>query len=110
MPLTGRFRFRKSLWGKLVLQVEHDHQPAWPFSLNGARRRLWRDARLEEMVRAEVRGLLEFEDYVDQIPEANHSPRIGPLARRRLPHEGLRSPTGPRDDRDIGVPPSQHAA
>lgn len=97
MPLTGRFRFRKSLTGKLVLQVEHDERVPWPLSLNGARRRRWRDATVDKLVRPEIRGLLEFEDYVDQIPEANHSARIGPVSRRRLPHEALRAGE-PHDD------------
>lgn len=109
MPLTGRFRFRKSLMGNLVLQLEHDERVRWPFSMNGARRRRWRDARLDDLVQSEIRGLLEFEDYVEQVPEANHSPRIGPLSRRRLPHEAQPHLHAPRDHgADSGR--SQHAA
>jgi hypothetical protein len=110
MPLTGRYRFRKSLMGKLVLQFEHDEPPFWLFSMNGGRRRRWRDAQLDDLVLSEVRGLLEFEDYVAQVPEANHSPRIGPLARRRLPHEALHLSAGAERDRGVGARPSQHAA
>lgn len=109
MVLTGRFRFRKSLMGNLVLQLEHDERVRWPFSMNGARRLRWRNARLDDLVKFEVRGLLEFEDYVDQVPEANHSPRIGPLSRRRLPHEAQPHLHTPRD-RGTDSHPSQHAA
>jgi hypothetical protein len=31
MGLTGRFNFRKTLTGKLVLQVETERRPWWPF-------------------------------------------------------------------------------
>lgn len=110
MALTGRFRHRKSWWGTLILQFEHDDPPAWPFSRNGARRRRWRDARLDDLVQAEVRGLLEFEDYVEQVPEANHSARIGPLSRRRLPHEALQPAAGAQRARGTEARPSQHAA
>ena len=29
MPLTGKFRFRKSLWGRLVLQLEEEVKLFW---------------------------------------------------------------------------------
>ena len=112
MPLTGRFRHRKSMWGSLVLQFEHDEPSGWLFFRNGGRRRRWRDAQLDDFVKGEVRGLLEFEDYVDQVPEANHSARITPLARRRMPHEAVDPSAEPRREPAVAARPrsAQHAA
>jgi hypothetical protein len=31
MSLTGRFNFRKSLGGKIILQVEEETRPFWSF-------------------------------------------------------------------------------
>ena len=44
MALTGRFKHRKALWGKIVLQVEDEVKPFW--SKPGALKRRWRDATL----------------------------------------------------------------
>ena len=37
MGLTGKFKFRKTLWGKVVLQVEEEVKPFW--SKSGALKR-----------------------------------------------------------------------
>ena len=29
MALTGKFQFRKTFWGKVVLQVEEEVKPLW---------------------------------------------------------------------------------
>jgi hypothetical protein len=29
MAVTGRFEFRKTLWGKLVMRVEEEVKPFW---------------------------------------------------------------------------------
>ena len=29
MGLTGKFKFRKTLWGKIVLQIEEEVKPFW---------------------------------------------------------------------------------
>ena len=44
MRLTGKFRFRKSFWGRIVLQLEEEVKPFW--SKPGALKRRWRDATL----------------------------------------------------------------
>ena len=38
MSLTGRFTFRRTLWGKIVLQVEEEVRPIWQFWRKDARR------------------------------------------------------------------------
>ena len=40
MALTGKFKFRKTVWGKVVLQVEDEVRPVWPSNL----RQRWHDA------------------------------------------------------------------
>ena len=37
MGLTGKYRFRKSLWGKIVLQVEEEVKPFWSKGPSGNR-------------------------------------------------------------------------
>ena len=39
--LTGRFKFQKTVWGKVVLQVEDEVRLVWQFNLT----RRWRDCR-----------------------------------------------------------------
>jgi len=101
MPLTGRFGFRKSLLGKIVLQVEEDSLPSWPFSLSGRLHRRWRDARYMDLVRPEIRGLINLRDYVQESPHGNfatpafaHARRHAPerLPEQKAPPPGERSP------------------
>lgn len=98
MPLTGRFGFRKSLLGKIVLQVEEDAPAPWPFSLSGRLHRRWRDARYMDLVRPEIRGLINLRDYVQESPHGNfatpafvygrrHAPERLPDAKARPPAE-----------------------
>ena len=58
MPLTGKFRFRKSLWGRLVLQLEEEVKPFW--SKPGALKRRWRDATLMDLAAPELRPLIDM--------------------------------------------------
>lgn len=83
MPLTGRFGFRKSLFGKVVLQVEEDALPPWPFSLSGRTRSRWRDARYLDLVRPEVRGLINLRDYAQECPHGNFATPIFASGRRQ---------------------------
>ena len=71
MSLTGRFRFRKTLTGKCVLQLEEEKPPFWPFADRQKQRRRWHDARYPELLRPEVRGLVNLMDYVHGHPHAN---------------------------------------
>ena len=57
--LTGRFWFRKSWTGKLVLLVEEE-RPRW-FGRHGETRRRWRDAKFLDFAEAPMRTLLTLE-------------------------------------------------
>ena len=86
MPLTGRFRFRRSIAGRVFLQLEHDRGALWPLSNGGKRRHRWRDARIVDLLAPQIHGLLELEHFVEEFPNANHGALAVPLMRRRLPH------------------------
>ena len=58
MPLTGRFNFRRTLTGRIVLQVEED-QPVW-WSRKGKTRRLYRDANVMDLAKPEMRALIDL--------------------------------------------------
>ena len=58
MPLTGKFRFRKTLWGRIVLQLEEVVKPFW--SKPGALKPRWRDATLMDLAAPEMRPLIDM--------------------------------------------------
>jgi len=60
MSLTGRFTFRRTLWGKIVLQVEEEVRPIWRFWRKDARRLRWRDATLMDLTQVEFRPLMDL--------------------------------------------------
>ena len=57
--LTGRFNFRRTMTGKLVLRVEEDVPLRWPWS-RGERRKRWRDAGSLDLAAPELRGLVDL--------------------------------------------------
>jgi hypothetical protein len=58
MGLTGKFRFRKTLWGKIVLQIEEEVKPFW--SKPGALKPRWRNATLMDLAAPELRPLIDM--------------------------------------------------
>jgi len=54
VALTGKFRFRETFWGKVVLQVEEEVRPVWPSNLT----RRWRDAMPLDLAAPELRSLI----------------------------------------------------
>ncbi len=58
MGLTGKFKFRKTLWGKIVLQIEEEVKPFW--SKSGALKRRWRDATLMDLADPQMRTLIDM--------------------------------------------------
>src|SRR5215212_11384220 len=60
MGLTGKFKFRKTLWGKIVLQIEEEVKPFWSRSSPEARKRRWRDAILMDLAAPEMRSLIDM--------------------------------------------------
>ena len=114
MALTGRFRFRRSLMGSVILQLEHDKWAPWPLSIGGKRRRCWRDASIVDLLAPQIHGLVGLEHFVEEFPNANHGALTPPLARRRLPQRELpqgAAGAGPRPDATDGAGslPLRHA-
>jgi hypothetical protein len=60
MPLTGKFTFRRSLTGKIILQIEEE-VPRWrPFSRQPGTRKRWRDAKQLDLAAPELRALIDL--------------------------------------------------
>jgi hypothetical protein len=60
MPLTGRFDFKKTFSGKLVLLLEEDVRAFWlPFRTRATRRR-WRRAKVMDLASPELRPLIDL--------------------------------------------------
>jgi hypothetical protein len=89
MPLTGRFDFRRTLGGKIVLQVEED-APVW-WSWRGATRRRYRDANSMDLARPELGALL----WLRVDPEGLRRDRPVPYASGRPPARSDRERISP---------------
>lgn len=60
MSVTGRFRFRPSLLGKVVMEVEEE-VTIWSLrKLARVSHRRWRDANIVDLARAEMRTLMDM--------------------------------------------------
>jgi hypothetical protein len=60
MALTGRFTFRRSLGGRIILQVEEEVRTLWPFSRRTPFKKRWRDATLMDLAAPELRALIDL--------------------------------------------------
>ena len=113
MSLTGRFTFRRSVWGRIVLQVEEEKRALWSRSKPFKKR--WRDATLMDLAAPELRALIDLR-YKPQFMTqheylASDVPTPQPVAVEPEGHEnsavarslaearrGIRHPaTGPQD-------------
>jgi hypothetical protein len=65
MALTGRFWFRRSWTGRVVLLVE-EQRPRWLG--RGARKPRWRNARLLDFAEPELRPLMAMEKQHRSVP------------------------------------------
>jgi hypothetical protein len=70
MRLTGRFNMRRTLTGKIVLQVEEEGKARWPFSRNRALRRRWRDANVMDLAKPEMRALIDLRNKPQFVPQS----------------------------------------
>jgi hypothetical protein len=59
MALTGRFNFRRSWFGKLVLEVEEELEPFFASDKNPLKRR-WRRGTLMDLAEPEMRALIDL--------------------------------------------------
>jgi hypothetical protein len=60
MALTGRFTFRRTLTGKIVLQLEEEVKAFWPMSRTSPYRKRWRNATLMDLAAPELRPLMDM--------------------------------------------------
>ncbi len=58
--LTGRFSFRRTLTGKIILQVEEEVRTSWPMSRKKPFRRRWRNAALMDLTATQLRPLMDL--------------------------------------------------
>ena len=98
--LTGRFTFRRTFTGKIILQVEEEVRTSWPMSRKRAFRHRWRNATLMDLTATELRPLMDLRmkppSYAVEVSStppaattAEATPSIVPLA-PRWPPEGRR--------------------
>src|SRR5215207_9550731 len=60
MGLNGKYRFRKTLWGRIVLQIEEEVKPFWVRSKPEVLKPRWRDATLMDLAAPEMRPLIDM--------------------------------------------------
>lgn len=71
--LTGRFNLRRTMTGRIVLQVEEEVEPRFAFFGKKARHRRWRDATLMDLAMPEMRALIDLR-YKPQFMPQSHYP------------------------------------
>jgi hypothetical protein len=76
MPLTGRFNFRRTPTGRIVLQVEED-KPLW-WSRKGRTRRRFRDANVLDLANPEMRALIDLRNKPQYVPPLSRAPEQMP--------------------------------
>ncbi len=86
MSLTGKFAFRRSLTGKIVLRVEEEVKVPWPLSRTASSRTRWRDARLVDLAEAELRTLMDLRNRPQLVPQSAYAAALEHTVRRRDHH------------------------
>lgn len=74
MSLTGRFNFRKTLTGKIVLQVEEDRKSMFQLFGKRSSHRRWRDATTMDLAAPELRALIDLRQKPQFMPQSFVSP------------------------------------
>ena len=82
MPLTGRFDFRKTFSGKLVLILEEDVRALSPLR-KGSTRRRWRKATVMDLAATELRPMMDHRSKPNYHVPLRQSPPRHPLSSRR---------------------------
>ncbi|ACA20198.1 hypothetical protein M446_5917 [Methylobacterium sp. 4-46] len=70
MAITGRFNFRRTLTGKLVLQVEAVRPGWWPFGKTSSPGHVWRDATMADLAAIELQPLLNLRGNPGYTPRS----------------------------------------
>jgi hypothetical protein len=90
MALTGRFTFRRSLGGKIVLQVEEEVKAFWPSSRRRPLKRRWRDANLMDLAAPELRALIDLRYKPQFMAQYDYlAPDQGAAEPEKKPAEGV---------------------
>ena len=90
MALTGKFGFRKTVWGKAVLQVEDEVRPVWPSNLT----RRWRDATPLDLAAPELRSLITLRFW----PRSGFQPASGAARGSATTWDGVDPASVPKID------------
>jgi hypothetical protein len=85
MGLTGKFKFRKTLRGKIVLQLEEEVKPFWSRSKPEALKRRWRDATLMDLADPQMRTLIDMRFRSHLRSQSSFAPEA--TSTHREPHE-----------------------
>jgi len=92
MPLTGRFNLRRTMGGRIVLQVEEEVRRFWPFSRMQPTKRRWRDATVMDLAQPELRTLMDLRykpgfDWLRIYGQLDPAPRTGAtgMSQEKLP-------------------------
>ena len=72
MSLTGRFTFRRTWMGRIVLQVEEEVK-GWSLS-SQARKRRWRDATMVDLAQPEMRALIDLRHRPQFMTQSYYPP------------------------------------
>ena len=72
MALTGRFNFRRSMFGRLVLEVEEETKPL--FGSDKKVKHRWRRATLIDLAQPEMRALIDLRFQPQFLARTSHRP------------------------------------
>jgi hypothetical protein len=79
MSLTGRFNFRKTLTGKIILQVEEDRKSMFRLFGKRSSHRRWRDATTMDLAAPELRALIDLRQKPQFMPQSFAAPPGAPV-------------------------------
>lgn len=95
--LTGRFNFKRTLTGRLILRIEEDVPSLWPWS-RGERRQRWRDAGSMDLAAPELRALMDLRARSQQPPPSYPvEPAVAPTGPDAMPLPRSPIPAKPGD-------------
>ncbi len=101
MALTGRFTFRRTLTGKIVLQLEEEVKAFWPMSRTSPYRKRWRNATLMDLAAPELRPLMDMRFKPNFMAQYEYAL---PEAAAAQPAAGAQTAAAPRPGALDGIP------
>jgi hypothetical protein len=84
--LTGRVNFRRTFWGRIVLQVEEESTSRWSLFRTGPVRHRFRDANVLDLTKVELRPLLDLRNKL-RADAQSYGPARPPSAAAGTPAE-----------------------